>query len=130
MKLSEAIRLGAMLKPQAFGLCYSDGRTCAMGAAWDAIGKLHVTASDPSIDFGDSYWAVAGVSCPVCGRASGSGMAVAHLNDDHRWTREQIADWVETIERAQEPPVPSCDSSDARTQGHAVATPVALCAPK
>ena len=27
---------------------------------------------------------------------------VAHLNDDHLWTREQIADWVEQIERAEE----------------------------
>jgi hypothetical protein len=24
-----------------------------------------------------------------------------HLNDDHRWTREQIADWVQTIEPPQ-----------------------------
>jgi hypothetical protein len=27
---------------------------------------------------------------------------IFHLNDHHHWTREQIADWVETIERAQE----------------------------
>jgi hypothetical protein len=27
---------------------------------------------------------------------------VTHLNDDHRWTREQIADWVATIEQAED----------------------------
>jgi hypothetical protein len=24
--------------------------------------------------------------------------AIMHLYDDHRWTREQIADWLETLE--------------------------------
>jgi hypothetical protein len=39
MTLSEAIRLGAMLKPQAFG-DYTDGRgTCAWGAASEAAGR-------------------------------------------------------------------------------------------
>jgi len=23
---------------------------------------------------------------------------VIHMNDDHRWTREQIADWIETLD--------------------------------
>ena len=27
---------------------------------------------------------------------------ITHLNDDHKWTREAIADWVEGIEREQE----------------------------
>lgn len=32
MRLSEAIRLGSMLKPQGFNVLAEDGRTCAMGA--------------------------------------------------------------------------------------------------
>lgn len=27
--------------------------------------------------------------------------AIQHMNDDHHWTRERIADWVETVENAQ-----------------------------
>jgi hypothetical protein len=30
------------------------------------------------------------------------GCVAVHLNDNHRWTREQIADWVETIEKRLE----------------------------
>jgi hypothetical protein len=26
------------------------------------------------------------------------GLMIMHLNDRHRWTRERIADWVETVE--------------------------------
>lgn len=36
MKLSEAIRLGAMLKPQAFGADIEGDSTCAIGAAIEA----------------------------------------------------------------------------------------------
>jgi hypothetical protein len=28
--------------------------------------------------------------------------AIQHLNDDHRWTRERIADWVEGVEQESE----------------------------
>lgn len=38
MRLSEAIRLGAMLKPQGFGSYFRHGATCAMGAAIEAVG--------------------------------------------------------------------------------------------
>lgn len=103
MRLSEAIRLGAMLKPQAFG-DYSVGvGTCALGAAHEALGK---NADDES----EWWWPELprDAICPSCGgmRHSDSSFAVggviAHLNDVHKWTREQIADWVETIEREQD----------------------------
>lgn len=35
----------------------------------------------------------------VCRNLFSVGQYVAHLNDCHRWTREQIAEWVETQER-------------------------------
>lgn len=103
MRLSEAIRLGAMLKPQAFGTFRArtatrdDGAflglriiesTCALGAACDAgykrsgIDQVHV-------------W------CPACSLRAGVLFHAMHLNDTHRWTREQIADWVESIELQQ-----------------------------
>jgi hypothetical protein len=102
MKLSEAIRLGAMLKPQAFG-DYTDGvGTCAIGAANEAIGS--------SADINTTHWesfldmSVDQSSCPVCARSARvfEESLIVHLNDDHRWTREQIADWVETIEQQHE----------------------------
>jgi hypothetical protein len=40
--------------------------------------------------------------CPVVGEV------IQHLNDSHRWTREQIADFVATIERVE--PAPSVDA--------------------
>lgn len=27
------------------------------------------------------------------------GFVIAHLNNEHRWTRERIADWVESVEK-------------------------------
>ncbi len=41
MRLSEAIRLGAMLKPQKYGpYIKGDESTCALYAACDAMGDL------------------------------------------------------------------------------------------
>lgn len=129
MKLSEAIRLGSMLKPQAFGSYRADGGTCAMGAAIDAIGGLVAGKSDevwPIVAQGPAV-------CPECADVihrhhhpynpyvvvcNPTGAMIIHLNDDHRWTRERIADWVQTIEDAhpapaQEPETaPSVDAVD------------------
>ena len=38
MRLSEAIRLGAMLRPQAFRPLFTDDGACALGAALLAVG--------------------------------------------------------------------------------------------
>lgn len=107
MKLSEAIRAGAKKRPQTFkavfknvpglGVC-----SCALGAAYEAL-QGHTTP--------DSYWAgIEQVSnkkvlkqkvlCPVsnCVELETTGKLIEHLNDDHWWTREAIADWLEKIE--------------------------------
>ena len=109
MRLSEAIRLGAMLKRQAFGAIEDeDGNTCALGAAYDAIGELHR---------GQGYdWSWACRRFPVLKVLDGSRgrpkcflcgtfveSIIPHLNDFHRWTRERIADWIQTLESADEP---------------------------
>ncbi len=39
LKLSEAIRIGAAIRPQAFGDFYFEGKSCVMGAAYEAIGN-------------------------------------------------------------------------------------------
>jgi hypothetical protein len=98
MKLSEAIRLGAMMKPQGFGLGSGNRkaeRTCALGAAYEAG---NVTGSWPSLVQAFPIVKEAEEqACPACGETQ-DGL-IAHINDHHRWTREEIADWVEAIER-------------------------------
>lgn len=55
------------------------------------------------------YWSasMSQLICPWCQQViTGKGRlteAIAHLNDGHRWTRERIADWVATVERAESP---------------------------
>ncbi len=39
LKLSEAIRIGAAIRPQAMGDFYNEGGSCVLGAAYEAIGK-------------------------------------------------------------------------------------------
>jgi len=109
MKLSEAIRLGAMATPKADGVFF-DRRTeatCAQGAALLAIGKLdrkprhnhaNMTAAWP--------WIVTTrVSCPSCGKRGSVRSLIIHLNDEfgtaaggHGWNRNRIAGWVATLE--------------------------------
>ena len=109
MKLSEAIRLGAMNRPQAFGAFEHRGGTCALGAACEAIGLSIEVANHAHISERlQSLFPVLRtqrVACPVCGRVQHCSLAslIADLNDRHRWTREAIADWVESQEALAEP---------------------------
>jgi len=103
---SEAIREGAKLRPQHFGGGMGHGRdaTCAYIAGIEAVaGNL----SDDSLrEFGrhGGYTYLVGTTrCPVqdCSYAEhiwSRLITIFHLNDDHRWTREQIADWLESEE--------------------------------
>lgn len=53
MRLSEAIRLGAMMRPQTFGALSDERGTCAMGAAYEAAGlKL---SHDVNVVVGDIF---------------------------------------------------------------------------
>lgn len=122
MRLSEAIRLGAMLRPQGFGRGFDGSGTCAWGAAFEAAGYI------PKNELFDSTWmprwgqhafhAIFDVrrQCPQCSRKYDTEMVV-HLNDEHRWTREQIADWIEILEREQEAKhvLSSTEANDSRT---------------
>ncbi len=107
MKLSEAIRLGAALREQAYFEMFVDDRSCALGAAAEAIGCkpaqddegndaccdriaiafpiLHITVEHPQL----------------MGKRDQVQWLIASLNDNARWTRQQIADWVEVVETTQ-----------------------------
>lgn len=102
MKLSEAIRLGAMATVQGFGAdsIFSDDAPCALGAARLAAG---IQQPSESIVFPElmRHWPVLAkrTSCPECRKHDEVAIGtVWHLNDEHKWSRERIADWVESIE--------------------------------
>jgi hypothetical protein len=120
MKLHEAIRLGAMCGHQVFGsLDDARGGLCAYGAALTAIGAM-----PPSYVGVPDEWLECGVFDAVCPACADSRRhvddyaknTIAHLNDTHRWSREQIADWVETIEAAQAQPVAVEDVAHATSR--------------
>lgn len=102
MKLSEAIRLGAMMGPQIFhgGFGGGDNSSCAIGAAMHARECRYVS------DFLPMYpWVESQEAKLVLAEGEYSGNVIGmciFLNDERRWTREQIADWVATIEPSEE----------------------------
>jgi hypothetical protein len=118
MKFSEAIRLGATLRPQTRGEYFTPGgrRSCALGAAIDAIGLELVPCDGLARDrdtgkLADFKWKyvwpqewVAVIMhmtfCPACDVFVGEVRGIiSHLNDKHRWTRERIAaDFVARVE--------------------------------
>lgn len=109
LKLSEAIRLGAMLKPQGYGMSWltTGSVSCAVFGALQAVGacgadsgvldRLRATWRDtlyfPILDMAATH--------PVTGKTLRVRRIVFNLNDIRHWTREEIADWVESIEQAQ-----------------------------
>ena len=113
MKLSEAIRLGAMMRPQCQGGKDDGVSACALLGASLAVGidSIHsenfgyrsVAYADLEVRFPVMRQPAA---CPDCADVWWRNCAAAmhviwHLNDHHQWTREQIADWVEQIENQQ-----------------------------
>src|SRR5262245_42676934 len=97
MRLSEAIRLGAMMRPQAFRTLLTDNGACALGAALLAVGARPEEAVRSALNRWP--WAsTVSADCPRCGRSRTVFQVITHLNDCHGWTREQIATWVTGIE--------------------------------
>jgi hypothetical protein len=91
LKLSEAIRIGASYRPQGFNGVLSqihEGTSCALHAAYEAVtgGPAHDEGSDTSYNL--TQWAYR-----IFGNAATN---VIYKNDDEKWTREQIADWLES----------------------------------
>ncbi len=101
--LSQAIRLGSTFHPQAFKAMvitsHGEMKTCALGAALEAIGKLDDANPDWQLcrRFGKKLMDST-VSCPACGLFGSTNNVlymVTHLNDKHEWPREKISDWLQ-----------------------------------
>lgn len=123
MRLSDAIRLGAMIRRQGHGALFSSSSegfySCALGAAGEA-GGLFTARDDGEEPDALAYVALRG-RWPVLNRAV-SGCAecdsfmyfprtggdvtqmITHLNDHHCWTRERIADYIAEHYEAAEMP--------------------------
>ena len=122
MLLSEAIRTGARLRPQAFGGLFCPVihggplGSCALGAAAEATygsvaAALAAAAGLPRANpepWGllDRYPLLAEWDPPLpCGCSLEKvgplsvDAAITHLNDFHSWPRERIAKWVAMLER-------------------------------
>lgn len=100
LKLSEAIRLGAMATKQAHGrwaaVC-GEGEVamCAMSTAWYALTghQEHTAESSHLVRLLDGR----NVTVPTTGQVMSLSSAIIELNDTHRWTRGRIADWLEGL---------------------------------
>lgn len=97
--LARAIMRGVNRRPvQSFGEYFGeDGGSDALGAAYEGIFLLprDVRGYHPRVwrlfDFLEST----ARHCPAgCHKYLPVAALMVHLNDDHHWTREQIADWV------------------------------------
>lgn len=117
IKPSEAIRLGSLTTRQAFGSTVADVNTpmmatCAIGAMYVGLGWVPGSRISPSptVDVVnpllskafDEGSCPADTSCHILQRVKREAMGnltlhrvVVHLNDQHSWRREDIADWLE-----------------------------------
>ena len=108
--LADAILLGASRRAtQSFGTYFGpDGGSCALGAAYEGIYRLPPDVSGTHPRRLDRFFhCLENVSrrCPAgCRKRVPTAAMIVHLNDDHLWTREQIAAWVRGGESAATPP--------------------------
>jgi len=109
LSLYEAMLLGSTTSGQLFGGWYDKEkkRLCVLATAIDAIGLLSQIKSGQTLDTRDLWPMLTEIrlgSCPHTGCAIGDGLEgyligyIKHLNDDHYWTRPQIAEWLRPIE--------------------------------
>lgn len=113
VELAKAILAGARRRPlQSFGEYFGpEGGSCALGAAYEGVHLLprHVEHFHPKV------WRIFHVldnvsrHCPEgCKKHIPIGAMIVHLNDDHHWSRERIAEWltgeVADQKTTQEPP--------------------------
>ena len=102
-QLAEAIRIGILHRPtQSFGEYYKGRRSsCALGAAYEGLYRLPADAEGIRPQRLDRLFECLDFTirrCPAgCIKRIPLGAMIVHLNDHHRWSREQIADWVLTL---------------------------------
>jgi hypothetical protein len=113
-KLSDLIRKGAKLRGKTRGYYFKNDlsgnlSSCALGAAFEGLtgrAEFNNTVVLATLSAGVGYAEFNTVMCcPVCaGNPSSTFLpgtlqgVITHLNDYEGWTREQIADWLQSID--------------------------------
>jgi hypothetical protein len=102
MKLSEALRLGSMVTKQGFYTFESDldGSRCALGTIEFAQpGTISPDSNFTQKPLGPQVGRTCSVGCDTSGLPKHWGLAgqIVHLNDHHKWPRNKIADWLESV---------------------------------
>lgn len=106
MKLSDAIRRGAEKTTQnrftyfnADASSVSSASTaCALGAAVIGAGLTDMYYPLQRLMVKFPVLAKRGITCPACrGTDAILSDVIVCLNDHYVWTREQIADWLDTL---------------------------------
>lgn len=122
--LSEAMRLGAMAIPPVHGPIFDGPEVCAACAIgtplYAVMGKAAyvVQSSGDGVEaikrLYEQYWpwTTVWVRNPAYGIAVHVVAALIDLFETHRWSREQIADWIASIEPAPDAEAPSASPVD------------------
>ena len=94
LKLSEAMRIGAKIRPQAKGRLFDAGASCALGAAYEgAFGAP--PAEVWGKDYNDAGNALTDCWMRLMDRYPGQTAGIFTKNDFLGMSREEIADWLE-----------------------------------
>jgi hypothetical protein len=98
-ELAEFIRAGATHGPQCFGSYFDEkGGSCALGAVYEGVYHLPRNHGKLIPDHLERLFRCLDEVVKVCPEGCKKRLPLApmivHLNDDHRMTREQIAEWL------------------------------------
>jgi hypothetical protein len=112
-ELAQAIAQGLRRRPeQAFGHYFVGRRaSCALGAAYEGMYRLPEEAGQIMPKrlerlFDCLEGTLRRCPEPGCRKSLMLASMLVHLNDDHLWTRERIAAWVEEPVSAPAAPTP------------------------
>ena len=97
--LADAILAGSKRGPQCFGSYFDEkGGSCALGAAYDGMYLLpphHEHVRPNHLERLFRCLDDLAKRCPEgCRKRLPLASMIVHLNDDHQWTRERVAEWL------------------------------------
>lgn len=104
MRLSEAIRIGASWSKKCVQMLKDeDGRTCALGSAWEGIwGEMpypYPEGRNFPNELGKKFrYLYHVVNAPYLPHNVSLMEVIWRMNDEQNFTREEIADFVEKLE--------------------------------
>jgi hypothetical protein len=98
-ELAEFIRAGSTRGPQCFGSYFDEkGGSCALGAVYEGLYHLPRRHGKLIPDHLERLFRCLDEMTKQCPRGCSKRLPLAsmivHLNDDHRMSREEIAEWL------------------------------------